>query len=135
MSINVLEPIADDEGELKNYNRHLAAEHGILCLLVPARPEIYAPIDKDCGHYRRYTKPELRGKPERAGFEILQLRYYNLAGYFAWWLNFRVLKERHFDAGAVRVFDRLIFPAVHGVESRVCPPPISQSLIATARAG
>jgi SAM-dependent methyltransferase len=134
VSINVLEHIADDERELKSYHRQLAKKNGTLCLFVPARPEIYAPIDRDFGHFRRYTRPELRGKLERAGFQILRLRYYNLAGYFAWWLNFCLLRKRRFNAGAVRAFDRIIFPAMHGLESRICPPPIGQSLLVTASA-
>jgi SAM-dependent methyltransferase len=134
VSINVLEHIEDDARELAAYHRRLARERGTLCLFVPARREIYAPIDGDFGHYRRYTKPELRGKLERAGFQILRLRYYNFAGYLAWWLNFCLLKRRHFNAGSVRFFDRCIFPPTHGFESRVCPPLIGQSLLAIARA-
>ena len=134
VSINVLEHIAEDERELKSYWRHLVAAKGTLCLFVPARPEIYAPIDKDFGHFRRYTRPELRGKLERAGFRILRLRYYNIAGYFAWGFNFRLLRQRHFNHAAVRCFDRYIFPVVHALESRVCPPPFGQSLLAVALA-
>ena len=134
LSINVLEHISDDERELGIYRQKLSHENGTLCLFVPARPEIYAPIDKDFGHFRRYTKPELRGKLERAGFEILRLRYYNFAGYFAWWLNFCILKKRGFDLRSVRFFDRVIFPPVHAIESKICPPPVGQSLLAAARA-
>jgi SAM-dependent methyltransferase len=134
LNVNVLEHIRQDERELEIYRQKLAREKGVLCLLVPARPEIYAPIDKDFGHFRRYTKTELREKLEAAGFEILKLRYYNLAGYFAWWLSFCVLKKRSFDLQAVKIFDRVIFPPVHGFESRICPPPIGQSLLAIARA-
>jgi hypothetical protein len=76
----------------------------------------------------------LRQKLERAGFQILRLRYYNCVGYFAWWLNFCVFKKRGFDPSSVRLFDRLIFPPVHGFESRICPPPFGQSLLAIARA-
>ena len=133
LSINVLEHISDDERELGIYRQKLSREKGTLCLFVPARPEIYAPVDGDFGHFRRYTKPELRGKLERAGFEILKLRYYNFAGYFAWWLNFCVLKKRGFDLQSVRFFDRVIFPPVYAVESKICPPPIGQSLLAIAR--
>lgn len=133
VNINVLEHIADDERELKNYQRFLHQNNGVLCLFVPARPEIYAPIDKDFGHFRRYTKPELRRKLESAGFEILRLRYYNFIGYFAWWFNFRLLKQRHFNVASVRFFDRFIFPPVHGFESRVCAPFIGQNLLAVAR--
>ncbi len=134
VSINVLEHINADETELRNYRECLKKKNGTLCLFVPARMEIYAQIDKDFGHFRRYTRPELREKLERAGFQIIRLRYYNIAGYFAWWLNFCFLKKRHFKPGSVQFFDRCIFPLVHGFESRICPPFIGQSLLAVARA-
>ncbi len=134
-SVNVLEHISDDVGEPARYHRLLKPTKGSLCLFVPARPEIYAPIDKDFGHFRRYTRPELRQKLERAGFKIARLRYYNLVGYFAWWLNFRLLKKRSFEVGSVRFFDRAIFPTVHFIESRICPPFIGQSLLVIAVAG
>ncbi|MGH7940645.1 MAG: class I SAM-dependent methyltransferase, partial [Limisphaerales bacterium] len=135
VSINVLEHIRDDKGELKSYHRHLRENRGTLCLFVPARGEIYGQLDRDFGHFRRYGKPELRQKLEQAGFEILRLRYYNLAGYFAWWLNFRLLRKRHFNTASVRFFDRFIFPWVHAFESRFSPPFVGQSLLALARAG
>jgi SAM-dependent methyltransferase len=134
LSVNVLEHIKDDGRELQNYSHLLGPKHGHLCLFVPARPEIYAPIDRDFGHFRRYTRRELEEKLSAAGFQPIKLRYYNLPGYFAWWLTFRVMKKRGFNAGAVRFFDRAIFPLVHGFESHVCPPPFGQSLMAVARA-
>jgi SAM-dependent methyltransferase len=134
LNINVLEHIEADQQELENYQRLLATQRGHLCLFVPARPEIYAPLDKDFGHFRRYTRPELKRKLESAGFEIQVLRYFNFVGYFAWWLNFCVLKKRNFDVGAVRFFDRVIFPPVHAWETKICRPPFGQSLLAVARA-
>lgn len=134
LSINVLEHIRDDENELKRYYQCLAKNVGSLCLFVPARPEIYAPIDGDFGHFRRYTRSELRHKLEQAGFQVVRLRYYNIVGYLAWWLNFCLLKKRHFSGGSVRFFDRFIFPWVYKFESRVCPPFIGQSLLVEARA-
>ena len=134
LSINVLEHIREDGDELSKYHKHLSKTGGHLCLFVPARPEIYAPIDGDFGHFRRYVKSSLKGKLNQAGFEIVTLSYFNFVGYFAWWLNFCVLKKRHFETGSVRFFDRLIFPVVHTMESRLCRPPLGQSLIAVARA-
>jgi SAM-dependent methyltransferase len=134
LCVNVLEHIEADERELAIYRQKLAPEKGALCLFVPARPEIYAPIDRDFGHFRRYTKPELRRKLEQAGFEVVRLRYYNSVGYFAWWLNFCVLKKRGFDLASVRFFDRIIFPPVHALESNLYAPPFGQSLLAVARA-
>jgi SAM-dependent methyltransferase len=134
VSVNVLEHIEHDESELAKYAALLRPAAGRLCILVPARPEIYAPIDKDFGHFRRYTKPELRRKLTEAGFKITRLHYYNCAGYFAWWANFCLLKKRGFEPAKVRAYDRLVFPLVHAIESRVCRPAFGQSLIAIAQA-
>jgi len=132
LSINVLEHIRDDGVELAKYRDLLGAAHGHLCLFVPARPEIYAPIDADFGHHRRYTRPELNRKLTRAGFEIVRLHYFNCIGYLAWWLNFRLLRKHHFNVAGVRLFDRFIFPPMHWCESRLLRPPIGQSLLAVA---
>jgi SAM-dependent methyltransferase len=134
LSINVLEHIEGDAAELARYAALLRERRGHFCVLVPARPEIYAPIDRDFGHFRRYTRRELRGKLEAAGFEIVRLHYFNCVGYLAWWLNFVVLGKRVFEVGKVRFFDRAIFPAVHRLESKLMRPPFGQSLIAVARA-
>ena len=132
-SVNVLEHIGDDEGELKRYAGLLGPRHGALCLFVPARQELYAPIDKDFGHFRRYTRPELRRKLVAAGFDIVRLDYFNCVGYFAWWLNFRVLKKRCFEPAKIRLYDRVIFPLVHTLEARLLRPPFGQNLLAVAR--
>lgn len=132
--INVLEHIREDEAELGKCRQKLANRAGHLCLFVPARQEIYAPLDEDFGHHRRYARSELRQKLERAGFEILRLHYFNCIGYFVWWLNFCLLKKRHFDVGSVVVFDRIVFPVFHALERRIVRPPFGQSLLAVARA-
>jgi SAM-dependent methyltransferase len=133
VSINVLEHIEQDEAELKCYAGLLRDKRGHLCLFVPARQEIYAPLDRDFGHFRRYAKPALADKLRRAGFVIVQLHYFNWIGYFAWWLNFCVLRRRSFDVASVRLFDRVIFPVVHVLETKVARPPFGQSLLAVAR--
>jgi SAM-dependent methyltransferase len=134
VSINVLEHIREDGAELVKYRERLGRRRGHLCLFVPARPEIYAPIDKDFGHHRRYTRPQLRQTLKAAGFSIVRLNYFNWVGYFAWWLNFCVLKKRHFDVGSVLFFDRFVFPIVHMLEYNVLRPPFGQSLLAVAQA-
>ena len=135
LSINVLEHIREDENELARYANLLQENRGKLCLFVPARQEIFAPIEHDFGHHRRYSRNDLRSKLERAGFQVVHLHYFNLIGYFAWWLNFQVSRRRTFSPAMVRLFDRAIFPVGFGFESRVCWPPIGQSLVAVAVAG
>ena len=131
VSVNVLEHIEGDDAELQRYRQLLKQGTGALCLFVPARPEIYAPIDKDLGHFRRYTRNGLRRKLTRAGFAIKRLRYFNMVGYFAWWWTFCLLKRRSFNVGAVRFFDRRIFPLASQIE-RWLHPPLGQSLLAVA---
>jgi SAM-dependent methyltransferase len=134
LSINVLEHIEYDEAELKSYCDLLRESQGALCLFVPARSEIYSPIDHDFGHFRRYRRTSLTLKLESAGFKITRIRYYNFVGYFAWWLNFRILRKRSFEREAVRFFDRVIFPVVNWSERNISAPPLGQSLLVVARA-
>jgi len=135
LSINVLEHIEDDEGELKQYAALLRERRGTMCLFVPARPELYAPIDKDFGHFRRYEKPELQRKLQSAGFVIRRLHYFNCAGYFAWWLNFCVLRKHSFEWENVWFYDGVVFPLVHALESKIMRPPFGQNLLAVAESG
>jgi SAM-dependent methyltransferase len=134
VSINVLEHIREDQEELKIYSRMLKQEHGRLCLFVPARQEIYAPIEIDFGHHRRYSRDDLRRKLETASFKIINLHYFNFIGYFAWWFSFKLMAQRKFNPAAVRFFDRAIFPIGFGLESNLVWPPIGQSLVAIAEA-
>jgi hypothetical protein len=133
VSINVLEHIEHDENELRAYREILEPSRGHLCLFIPARPEIYAPLDRDFGHHRRYTRRGLSAKLESAGFEILHLNYFNLVGYFAWGMTFCVLKRRKFNPGGVRLFDQLLFPPTNWIEHNILRPPFGQSLLAVAR--
>ncbi|MDW8308260.1 MAG: methyltransferase domain-containing protein [Verrucomicrobiales bacterium] len=134
VSVNVLEHIRDDAAELAAYRRRLAERNGHLCLFVPARRELYAPLDADFGHYRRYHRPELRAKLQAAGFDVVRLHYFNAVGYFAWGIRFRLLKNRRLNARSVRWFDRWIFPPCYALESRLGWPPFGQSLLAVAQA-
>ncbi len=131
---NVLEHIENDGDALKEFHRRLYRNRGHVCLFVPARQEIYSPIDRDFGHFRRYNKSRLRELFADASFDVIRLSYFNWVGYFAWWLNFQVFRKRHFDTASVTLFDRAIFPKVHWMECTILRPPFGQSLLAVARA-
>lgn len=132
--VNVLEHIQDDHAELNTLHAKLRKTRGHLCILVPARPELYSKLDNHFGHFRRYTRSDLRSKLLDAGFSLIHLHYFNFVGYFAWGLRHRLMRSMSFDPMQVRAFDRGIFPIAHAIESKICRPPIGQSLIAIARA-
>jgi len=79
VSSYVLEHVVDDEAYL-GAMWSLLRPGGTLALYVPARPELYGDFDRQVGHQRRYRRPELRAKLERARFEPRTLSYRNIVG-------------------------------------------------------
>jgi len=134
LSVNVFEHIDLDINEMAVCRQFLAKSQGTLCLLVPARPELYSQIDRDFGHFRRYTRLELKQKLLQAGFSVEKLEYFSLVGYLTWLVNFKLLGARQFDVRKLKVFDRWIFPLARRLEKLIGSPPVGQSLIVIARA-
>ncbi len=130
VSVNVLEHIENDQGELRIY-WNLLKPGGALCLFVPASPWLYSPIDANFGHFRRYTKAEIKNRVRMSGLRIEPLQYCNMVGFAAWWINFKLLKKTHFEPEKVALFDRWIFPVSHRVE-RWLPKFLGQSLFVIA---
>ncbi|MEI6337097.1 MAG: methyltransferase domain-containing protein [Verrucomicrobiota bacterium] len=133
VSVNVMEHIRDHVEEMTRYRNLLAPRKGHLCILTPARPEIYARIDKDFGHFRRYTKSSIQEALASAGFIPKKIFYFNFPGYFVWLLNFKILKSRSFNPLMVKFYDRSVFRIAHALERNVARPPVGQSIIATPK--
>lgn len=132
--VNVLEHIEHDVEELIRLRSILGERSGHLCILVPARQELYSKLDAHFGHFRRYDRPSLKSALQQAGFEIENLFYFNVVGYFAWGLRYTLLRGMSFDIQQVRLFDRKIFPWVHRIERGLMRPLFGQSLVVIARA-
>ena len=130
--INVLEHIEDHVGALRAA-RSATKPGGTLLLYVPAMPILMGQLDREFGHFRRYTKRSAAEAARAAGFEPTLVRYANLPGAVAWFLIGRVGRARTISGGMVSVYDRLVIPVVAAVE-RVVPPPFGQSLLLVARA-
>lgn len=128
-SSNVFEHIKDDRKALANCYQLLEGG-GYLLLFVPARPEIYVSLDDEMGHYRRYTKRDLRKKAEQAGFQVEKIYYANLPGYFLWWSRGMIGTSRA-DNKFAKIFDNLIVPFLY--LEKYLRPPVGQSLVMVAR--
>jgi SAM-dependent methyltransferase len=126
--MNVLEHIENDLSALRAMAAILPPGAAIV-LLVPAFPALYGPIDRNTGHYRRYTRSSLEHLAAQAALEIRSMRYMNLAGFFGWWANARVFRRQAQSAGQIAFFDQYLVPLLSGLEGALAPP-FGQSLIA-----
>jgi SAM-dependent methyltransferase len=128
--LNVLEHIEDDRKALRNMF-HILEPGGKLVLLVPAFQWLFGSMDVGLGHYRRYTRKELREKFIATGFDIVSVRWMNMFGMIGWFLNGRLRKVEALPEGQLRAYDRFV-PFFRLVE-RLTGPPIGQSIIVVGK--
>jgi len=129
--LNVLEHIEDDRQALRAMASVLAPS-GVIVLLLPAFKALYGPIDRNLGHYRRYTRASVRRLAEASGLRLKNVRYVNLIGFFGWWMNARLLRRQAQSAGQIQFFDRYLVPLISRLEGVVLPP-LGQSLLVVAQ--
>lgn len=128
--VNVMEHIEDDAGELEAAYAGLRPG-GHLCIFVPALRWLYGTVDGMVGHWRRYHRPELMDRVQKAGFSVLRCRYFDAAGVIPWFVVFCVL-GRSLRGGQVQMYDRLVVPLAQRLEG-LFPPPLGKNLLLVAR--
>ena len=119
--VNVLEHIEEDEGELRTAHSILAPGGRVL-VFVPANRWLMGSIDRQLGHFRRYTMDELILKCRNAGFIIRLSSYFDMAGIVPWWLKYCLFKSDRMEPAAVRLYDRWVVPIARALEGLVSPP-------------
>jgi hypothetical protein len=77
---------------------------GVVAVLVPAHPALYCDLDKNLGHFRRYTEASLVGLFREAGFVVETSRFFNWVGAVGWYLFGRILKRPHITKVATKGF-------------------------------
>ena len=107
LAINVLEHVENDEFALDQlYN--MLKDKGRLVILVPCHKFLYNVIDKNVGHFRRYSKEELEVKIKKTGFTVEKMYYFNSLGLLGWYLNGNVFKNSMVSGNGLKVLDRLV---------------------------
>jgi glycosyltransferase involved in cell wall biosynthesis len=106
--LNVLEHIENDAAALKSV-RTLLEPGGRLILLVPNDPNAYGTIDKEIGHFRRYTAAGLRTLITDSGFVVEDILKFNRVSMPAWRFTGQVRKARTLSRFALRVFDKFVW--------------------------
>jgi SAM-dependent methyltransferase len=130
MYVNVLEHIENDAAEL---SRAYAALNpgGHLLIFVPALPWLYSNLDKQAGHFRRYTKSGLVNLTLEAGFSVVSARFFDVAGILPWYINFVLLKNS-IGGGSVSLYDKIVVPVMRIIEGLVTPP-IGKNVLLVAK--
>ena len=114
-SSNVLEHIENDLEILRDLNQCLT-KNGLLVLYVPAFNFLYSELDQSIGHYRRYSKVDLRSKLLETNYKILNCHYVDSIGFFASLVlkYFGYKNSKGFASSKnYRIYDTLIFPLSH----------------------
>jgi SAM-dependent methyltransferase len=119
--INVLEHVEDDEAELSRICSTLLPGGRIL-IFVPAHQFLMSRMDREVGHFRRYSLNELQSKCASAGFRVRIARYFDVFGVLPWFVKYRLMKSNKLEPGEVRAYDRCIVPICRTLESFVSPP-------------
>jgi SAM-dependent methyltransferase len=125
--LNALEHIRDDRQALDGM-ASILGPGGVVVLLVPAFPALYGPIDRNLGHYRRYSRRSIASLAAATSLRIRKVHYVNAAGFFGWWVNSRILRRRAQSEKQIEIFDRYLVPLLSRLEGMVTPP-FGQSLL------
>lgn len=105
--LNVIEHLANDRQCVHNCS-FLLRNGGHLIVLAPAYRLLYSALDKEIGHYRRYTKNGLARLLAQNGFGVVQKQYFNLMGIGGWLFFNKLLGRKVITKGSMKNFDRLV---------------------------
>lgn len=128
--LNVVEHIEDDAGTLTNIRKTLQPK-GRAIILVPNGPGLFGSLDRVLGHYRRYTREQLLGVCEKAGFSVEQILKFNRIGAPGWWLNGRILKKETFGLWQIKLLNLLV-PLIRPIDRFLPFPHLSWIVILRA---
>lgn len=106
-ALNVVEHIHDDVLALKNCKK-LLSEGGKVVILVPSYQWLFCRFDTELGHYRRYTKKSLCSVFEKAGYTIVDKKYFNFIGIFGWFVQGKLFRKKTISEGQMGLFNRLV---------------------------
>lgn len=105
--LNVIEHLENDAAAVSNC-KFLLKPGGQLVLLAPAYHFLYCNLDRNLGHYRRYTSSSLADLLKINGLMLTEKKYFNLAGIPGWLLWGKLFRAKQLQAGSMKVFNRLV---------------------------
>jgi 2-polyprenyl-3-methyl-5-hydroxy-6-metoxy-1,4-benzoquinol methylase len=129
--LNVLEHIEDDIAALERMKSALAPG-GHLVILVPQYALLMSKMDKLLGHFRRYSKNELKKKFETIDMVPVKTRNFNALGAGGWFVSNTVMGNTEFGSTNIKVYESLV-PVFKPIEKRIPLPGLSVIGVAEKR--
>lgn len=105
--LNVLEHLQDEALAIAAC-RFLLKPGGRLIVLTPAYPFLYAKLDAQLGHCRRYTHKTLAAAVRQGGLQVIAGRYFNALGLAGWAVSAKLLGRTTIKKGQMKWFERLM---------------------------
>ncbi len=129
---NVLEHIENDIEAIDNMKKCLGKE-GYIILRVPAFNFLYSKLDKNVGHFRRYTKSSLSEILIHNNLEIVELFYMDMIGFIAWFLLFKIFQKESFASkNQIGIYDKFFVPVFSKLE-KILKNPFGLTLFAVCK--
>jgi SAM-dependent methyltransferase len=126
VALNVVEHIEHDVEAVRSMAAALTPG-GRVVILVPAMQVLYGEMDRELGHFRRYSKRSLVRVLTLAGLDVERLMWFSRFSTLGWWFNGRVRRQRFIPVRQIRLLDAIV-PVLR--MERYLPLPFGLSLIA-----
>jgi len=115
----------------REHRHKLLKNNGSLVLLVPAHGYLFSNFDKKLGHFKRYSKMNVRQLLENADFKEIKIRHINWWGAIGWFVFMKLSGRDDMPRHQVKLFD--YFARIFLFPERMIRLPFGLSLIATAK--
>lgn len=89
IALDMLEHVEDDVGTMREIRRVLRPD-GVFLFTVPASMALWRHHDVMYGHFRRYSRRDLRARVERADLRVSECRFFKCAFYPLLWVLAKV---------------------------------------------
>jgi SAM-dependent methyltransferase len=126
VALNVVEHIEHDVEAVRSMTE-IVTPGGRVVILVPAIQALYGEMDRELGHFRRYSKRSLTSVMSAAGLTVERLMWFSRFSVLGWWFNGRVRRQRFIPVRQIRLLDAMV-PVLR--MERFLPLPFGLSLIA-----
>lgn len=133
LAINVIEHIDKDLDCLSTLSDILVSG-GRIIIITPAHPILYSRLDRNYGHYRRYTRDIFEGYARALNMKLVENRYLNMFGAFSWLISARIGQATQLNPIGMMLLD-YVLPLQDLLERRLPRVPFGLSIMGVFEKG